>query len=30
LEENPSRRIFRGVGGDGEGCGEVREMEDWF
>ena len=30
LEENPSRRRFRGVGGDGERCGEVREMEDWF
>jgi len=30
LKENSSGCIFRGVGGDGEGCGEVREVEDWF
>ena len=30
LEEYSSGRIFRGVGGDGEGCGEIREMEDRF
>jgi len=30
LEENSSRCRFRGVGGDGEGCGEVREMENGF
>jgi len=30
LEEYSSRCIFRGVGGDGEGCGEIWEMEDWF
>jgi len=30
LEEDPSRHGFRGIGGDGERCGEVRKMEDWF
>jgi len=30
LEEYSSGRGFRGVGGDGERCGEIREMEDWF
>jgi len=30
LEENPSRRGFRGIGGNGERCREVWEMEDWF
>ena len=28
LEENGARGILRGVGGDGEGFGEVREVED--
>jgi len=30
LEEDPSGCVFRGVSGNGEGCREIREMEDWF
>ena len=26
LEEDSARGEFRGVGGDGEGCGEIREV----
>ena len=28
LEENGARGVLRGIGGNGEGFGEVREMED--
>ena len=28
LEEDGARRMFRGVRGDGEGSGEVREVKD--
>jgi len=30
LEKDSPGCAFGGVGGDGEGCREVREMEDWF
>jgi len=30
LEEYSSGRRLRGIGGDGERCGEIWEMEDWF
>ena len=30
LEEDSTRRVFGSVGGDSEGGGKVREMEDWF
>ena len=30
LEEDSARRIFRSIGGDGEGGGEVRKVKDGF
>ena len=30
LKEDGARRMFGGVRGDGEGSGEVREVEDGF
>ena len=30
LEKDGTRGVFRSVGGDGEGCGEVQEVKDGF
>ena len=30
LEEDSTGCMFGGIGGNGEGCREVREMENWF